>query len=211
MKKILSGKNRQINWVFYRCEKKDLPIKDSVKLYPNHFGKVRIVGETDTLIKTDGLLTDQKKTLIMKTADCVPIIVWWPDEKWIGILHFGYRGLIFNLANNFLKIVREKNLDIKEAKFLLGPAICQNCYTHTTFIRKIKWGILKFKHPKFSLISDKKYRFDLVGASITELLRIGVKAENIEQVRDHCTNCKLGLSRHYKIKDATVLTTLDRI
>ncbi len=211
MEQILGEKNEKIKWAFFRCKKDDLPSRKSVKLFPDHFGRVRIVSDQDRVVKTDGLLTNQKKTLIMKTADCVPVIVWWPNENWVGILHFGYRGLLFGLAKNFLRAVNKNNLEISEANFLLGPAICFDCYTHKTLLRKFKWGVLKFKNSKFAKVSNKTYKFDLVSASIEELLKIGVRRKNIKSVKGYCTNCRLGLSRHYKIKDVTLLTTLDRI
>ena len=206
MQKISEGKNKKIHWKFSKCIKDESPIIDeSIKLIPNHFGRVRVGTIKDRSIRADGILSKEKMTLIMKTADCVPVIVYWPGGDWKAILHFGYKGLIFGLAENFLRTVNQQELNISKANFLLGPAICKKCYTHKTLLRKLKWRVLKFFQPKFAQTSNGQYEFDLMGATTHKLLEIGAKRSNIVS-ENSCTNCKFDVSRHYKMKDNVIST-----
>ena len=53
---------------------------------------VSIEVDTPGIYKTDGLMTNKKKlALVVKTADCMPVII--TDEKKIGIVHIGWKGL----------------------------------------------------------------------------------------------------------------------
>ena len=53
---------------------------------------VSIEVDTTGTYKADGLITNKKKlALVVKTADCMPVII--TDEKKIGIVHIGWKGL----------------------------------------------------------------------------------------------------------------------
>ena len=53
---------------------------------------VSIEVDTSGTYKADGLITNKKKlALVVKTADCMPVII--TDEKKIGIVHIGWKGL----------------------------------------------------------------------------------------------------------------------
>ncbi len=80
--------------------------------------------------KADGILTDQPGvTLFMRFADCVPILLYDPENKVIGIIHAGWQGTVKKIA----KIAVEKMVDCygtEPASLLagIGPSICQSCY-----------------------------------------------------------------------------------
>jgi hypothetical protein len=66
--------------------------------------------------------------LVIKTADCVPILLWDPETKTIGAAHCGWRGIMAGLAS---KTVREMvELGAREASIQawLGPGIRERHY-----------------------------------------------------------------------------------
>src|SRR3989338_1723234 len=41
----------------------------------------------------DGLLTQESQTLLIKTADCLPVFFYFPEKKFMAGIHAGWRGL----------------------------------------------------------------------------------------------------------------------
>ena len=51
----------------------------------------------------DGLATARPgQALIIKTADCQPILLAHKSGKYVGALHAGWRGNVQNFRNNFV-------------------------------------------------------------------------------------------------------------
>lgn len=211
MQKIKAGKFRSTSWQFLKYklnEELSIP-KGSLVLLPDHSGKI-VIDEGDCkTIHADGVISHNSKMVFMKTADCIPVIVWWADSDWCGVLHFGFRGLFQGVTRNLIKLTDDLNLPIKKANFIFGPSICKNCYTHDTTKRKLKWLILRFKYPKFSSVKKGSYLFNLSGAYIDELKKLGVLPQKISFAKN-CTNCDLNTSRHYEVSDSDVVTILSK-
>lgn len=211
MQKIKTGKLRSTSWQFAKYNLKEplsIP-KGSLVLLPDHSGKIVVDKSNCKTVHADGVISCKQKMVFMKTADCIPVIVWWDDSDWYGVLHFGFRGLFQGITSNFIKLVDDLDLPIKKANFILGPSICKNCYTHDTLVRKLKWLILRAKYPKFSSVKKGSYLFELSGAYLNELKKVGVLSQKISFTKK-CTNCDLNTSRHYEISDSDVVTILGK-
>lgn len=80
--------------------------------------------------KADGILTDNADvTLFMRFADCVPILLYDPVRKAIGIVHAGWQGTYKQIAR--IAVERMSACFGSRPKDLLagiGPSICQDCY-----------------------------------------------------------------------------------
>lgn len=77
----------------------------------------------------DGLITDKKdKVIMVKTADCVPVLVVEEKKKLIMILHAGRVGLQKNIVDHGIKLILKKGGNVKNIKILLGPFIEEKCY-----------------------------------------------------------------------------------
>lgn len=77
--------------------------------------------------KSDGIIINTKNTAIaLKTADCVPILLYDNETKTIGAIHAGARGVARGVVEaglkEFLKF-KPKNIYI-----VLGPAIAKESY-----------------------------------------------------------------------------------
>lgn len=212
MHKIKTGKFKNRSWQFskYKLDEKLSIPNGSMLLLPDHSGKIVVNKGSHKTIYADGIISRQPKMVFMKTADCIPVVVWWTDSDWYGVLHFGFRGLFQNITSNFIKLVDDLDLPIKKANFIFGPSICKNCYTHDSIKRKLKWLILNKKYPKFSSVKRGSYLFDLSGAYLNELKKIGVLSRQITSFTKGCTNCDLNTSRHYKVSDSDVVTILSK-
>ncbi len=77
----------------------------------------------------DGLLTTDKNIcLVVKTADCLPILFSHSGGV-IGAVHAGRRGTQNGVIEKALeKAIEVYGVDGGGFQFWLGPAICANCY-----------------------------------------------------------------------------------
>ena len=138
--------------------------------------------------KADGILTNQHNlTLFMRFADCVPILLFDPEKKVIGIVHAGWQGT----GHRIVQIAVEKmscfyGCQPETLLAGIGPAICQDCYevgrdVYDTFSSNFGDGAEKyFKHRRSNLY------LDLCGANKEILKQAGVT--QIESA-DICTAC----------------------
>ena len=101
-----------------------------------HSGNVLIVdaqgarNEALDLTNLDGLVTDVLRTpLLLHFADCVPVMIFDPVRKVLGIVHAGWRGtaraIAFRAAQYMVERLGCKARDMIAA---VGPAIGTCCY-----------------------------------------------------------------------------------
>lgn len=140
--------------------------------------------------KADGILTDRSEvTLFMRFADCVPILLYDPENKVIGIVHAGWQGT----AKKIAKAAVEKMRDCYHSKpgallAGIGPSICQACYqvgeeVRDTFREPFGKDIKKYFHQK-----NSKFFLDLWQANRDILRSSGVRKIETAGI---CTACHL--------------------
>lgn len=72
----------------------------------------------------DGSYTMQKNLVcVVKTADCLPILVSNLTGNFVAAIHAGWRGLANGIIDNFFKQIKESNILLSDLLFWLGPAI----------------------------------------------------------------------------------------
>lgn len=82
------------------------------------------------LAQADGMVTQQPDTpLVMRYADCVPLLFYDPARQVIGLAHAGWRGTVQGMAANMVTTMQQafgcRPVDIQAA---VGPSICGNCF-----------------------------------------------------------------------------------
>ncbi|MDR0325968.1 MAG: polyphenol oxidase family protein [Oscillospiraceae bacterium] len=77
----------------------------------------------------DAVVTDQPGLFIgVKTADCVPILLWDETAGVIAAVHAGWRGTAVNIAGKTAHVMRDE-FRAHSIRAAIGPCICQNCFT----------------------------------------------------------------------------------
>ena len=80
-------------------------------------------------LEGDGLVLREKGVIaVIKTADCVPLFFWNNSYSLAGILHIGWKGLLYGIEQQLLAIVAKDKLSLDEFHFSTGPAIESACY-----------------------------------------------------------------------------------
>lgn len=134
--------------------------------------------------KNDILITSLKnKFLIVKTADCVPILFYDPTSKIVAVCHAGWRGTLLKVAETTIKKFKTYPKNIIA---VLGPHIGPCCYNVP------KERAQKFKN---CIKKNNNYYLDLGEENIEQLKRSGV--EKIEDL-NICTSCQNDLLYSYR-------------
>jgi YfiH family protein len=91
-------------------------------------GRPRVAGET--LPQADGVVTDSPSlTLMMRFADCVPILLYDPVRHAAGIAHAGWKGTLAGVAASAVNALREHFGSRPEDLLVgIGPSIGPDHY-----------------------------------------------------------------------------------
>lgn len=80
-----------------------------------------------SLVEADGLVTDVPGVgLLVRVADCVPVLLSDPERGVVGAAHAGRLGLVSGVVPATLRRMRDRGA----ARFVawVGPHICGHCY-----------------------------------------------------------------------------------
>jgi len=141
-------------------------------------------------IKADAILTDNPNvTLFMRFADCVPILLFDPVQKVVGLVHAGWQGTVNKVvaaAINTMSIrYKSQPSDIQAG---IGPSIGAHHYQigHDV-VEKVAHAFGE-QAEDMLLRQDSAVKFDLWSANRILLMQNGV--EQIE-TSNLCTACHL--------------------
>ncbi|HAW59654.1 MAG TPA: peptidoglycan editing factor PgeF [Bacteroidales bacterium] len=150
-----------------------------------------VVETLESCLGSDGMMTqDRGICLVIKTADCVPLLFFDPVKKVIAAAHAGWKGTLMKIGARVIEEFQNIYLSKPEDIFVgIGPSIGPCCYEIGNDVAsKVKEvfsdteGIL-LKTSHFS-----RYVFDLWEANRRILIEKGVQPQNIE-LSGFCTRC----------------------
>lgn len=130
---------------------------------------VHVRNENSYIEKTDGLLTKNKKWMLMGTfADCVP--VFFVDEKlgYIAIAHAGWKGIYYSVVEKMMEQLLGCGCSLKNIHVIIGPCICSNHYEVKEDFRR------NFRNSQAFFQSNNLLYFDLV-EEIVQRIPVEVK------------------------------------
>ncbi len=131
---IQAGDMRSIQTVTRFFPQADLSPRKIVILEQIHSTNVSTpdllhLGDVEILDESDGVVTDEKDiALVIRIADCIPILFYDPVAKIIGASHHGWRGSVRNILKNMVNKMKEKGSNPINIRISMGPAIGPCCY-----------------------------------------------------------------------------------
>jgi YfiH family protein len=136
---------------------------------------------------TDGLVTNiPGVALLLRFADCQPILLYDPDNHALGLIHAGWRGVAQAIARRAVERMQEAfGSEPKHLIAGLGPAIGPCCYTVGQNVASAMSYALPDWHQVISQEGDS-WQLDLSAANTQHLEAEGVK--KVEQAQ-FCTAC----------------------
>lgn len=164
-----------------------------------HGSHVRVITKADckqdpyekVSYEADGLVTDLPEvTLVIFSADCLPILYYDPVRQVVGAAHAGWRGTAADIAGAVVRKMEEvygsQPQDILAA---IGPGIGPSCFeTHedvpNAMMAAFSTPVLQYLH----IQENGKYSVDLKGINRMRLEKAGLRPEHIG-VCQVCTSC----------------------
>lgn len=141
-------------------------------------------------IKADAIITNKPEvTLMMRFADCVPILLYDPVIHVIGISHAGWMGTVNKIAGKtVLKMNQKYGTNPNNVLAAIGPSIGPDHYSiGEDVIEKVNASFGDKAEQLIIKDHDKTY-FDLWKANQVILNEIGVYKIEVAGI---CTNCNM--------------------
>lgn len=143
----------------------------------------QVVPQTDALVMDAG-----GTTLMLRFADCVPILLYDPIRRAIGLAHAGWRGTIEKISQKTVLTMMEacgsRPGDIIAG---VGPSIGPCCY-------KVGEDVIGFVRGAFdnwqTLLHQRRdgsFHFDLWEANRAQLAQVGIREIEVAAL---CTACR---------------------
>lgn len=103
-----------------------------VEMEQIHGASVQVVADpstTNPVPKVDGLITAKNSVaLLVRTADCIPAIIYDPVQKVVALLHIGWRGALQKIhLHALLTLTSRFRIKLSDCLVWLGPSIQKCC------------------------------------------------------------------------------------
>lgn len=129
-------------------------------------------------VEADALYTKEKGIALgIFHADCVPIFFYIPSKEIIGIIHAGHQGTLKRIAEKSIEYLKKnEKVDSKDIHVYIGPS--RKFFSYT--IDKVDEDyIISIGYEKALKFNGDKVLFDAPLMNYLQLIKAGVKAENI--------------------------------
>ena len=135
-------------------------------------------GDVNFYDETDGLIGGHGDVLVIKSADCLPVIVYDKVNARIAAVHSGWKGT----ANSIIKDAIQKMMILgsraEDLKIYVGPHIQKTSFEVMDDVKNVFEK--NFKYKDIILKKDEEhYLIDLGRVVSLDAISMGVKEENI--------------------------------
>lgn len=143
----------------------------------------------ETAFEADGLVTDVPGvTLVVFTADCIPILLFDPVCRVAAAVHAGWRGTAGAIAAEAVKAMEAYGCKAPDICAAIGPGIGPCCFeTDADVPAAMEERLGALAGPCVSKMGEK-WRVDLKGINRAVLLAAGLEADHVD-VSEECTCC----------------------
>ena len=170
---------------------KVLGVKNEVvvgeQVHGNKIAKVNENNLGNVVMGVDGFITAKPNVnLIILSADCLPVFVYDPKKRCVGIAHAGWNGTVAGIAKNLIrKFEDEFDSSPKDLLVGLGPCI-EFCHYDVVEDRIKEIRKAGLEKALFKSVSGK-VSFSLKEANLQHLLSTGILRNNIDASQKVCT------------------------
>lgn len=148
--------------------------------------------KTSVLRDVDAMLTNEPELMLcMKIADCLPILLYDPVKRAVGVVHAGWRGVVDGIIAKSIRAMADhygSSVCNIVAGIGVGAGIC--CYqVDQDVFTLLEKSVAGCNYSDFYRCGEGgKFFVDLKQISKIHLIEMGVKSENIE-IKPECTIC----------------------
>lgn len=134
--------------------------------------------------KGDALITDkQGVVLVIKTADCVPVLLYDPIKRVVASIHSGWKGTAKNIIAATVQVMTARyGTQTQDLVVSFGPSVCAKHYdvTRVEDDRVALFTAQFGDDPTIIVRSGQNVALDIAAACKRQCLELGVQACNIE-------------------------------
>ena len=146
-----------------------------------HTCRVAVVPDTTDLSDTDGIITLQRGLRIgVRTADCVPVLLYAPDIRAVAAVHAGWKGTLGGITTEAIEKMKSLGAAPDKIQVAFGPSICGDCYEVSPELADT------FRAAGFTDCIIGTRNVDLEAVNRTRLIQAGLHPSNIRP-RPCCT------------------------
>lgn len=186
-------KNRELFCKFHKIEYNNLIIPrqthtNRVKVIDKTFLDLDNIARERELNDVDALVSNIKNLCIgINTADCIPLIIFDTKHQAAAVVHAGWRGLSAHIARNAINTMQtEYHTMTDDIICAIGPCISSDNYEVGGELVDIFENEGFSKNNFIQSCIPNKFNLDLRKALVEELIKLGIKHNNIE-VSNICT------------------------
>lgn len=140
----------------------------------------------DAIPGVDALITDSPGLVLFGLfADCVPVLLYDPERRAVGLAHAGWKGTVGQIAGGTVRAMADAFGSRPQTCFAaIGPSIGPCCFEVGRDVA------VRFQEADGAVVcqSGNSYRVDLWKANVRQLEAAGIPAEHITVAR-LCTRC----------------------
>lgn len=134
--------------------------------------------------KADALVTNVPGlVLVVKSADCVPVLLYDAAHRAVAAIHSGWKGTALNIIGETIKKMSEAyGTEAKDVLAGIGPAVCAKHYdvTQTTDGRIEKFAQLFEDDPSIVVRDGSQTALDVSQACRWQCVKAGIPEDKIE-------------------------------
>jgi YfiH family protein len=187
VKAFFTGKNPGIDFDIIS----QIALIDKKKIYmpiQKHTDNVLCIDSKTSPKIADAVITNRKGILIgVRTADCVPILLYDKKNKVCGAVHAGWRGTAAAILKKTINTMRSSfNSSSQNILLAVGPSIKMCCYNVGHDV--LESIINATGEYEYFMKQGEKCFLDLALANKHQAIASGIREENI-WLSDECTCC----------------------
>lgn len=182
-----------------------------VRIIDSDFINLNDIQRASTLNDVDALVTELPNICLgVTTADCVPVLLFDPIKRVLGVAHAGWKGTVARIGQKTAELMTNKyNCKSQDIIVGIGPSISPECFEVGEEVGQafIDAGF-QIEDISFRNQQTNKLHIDLWKANNVQLTEIGIKTENIE-IANLCTKSSPDLffsARRQTIYSGRILT-----
>lgn len=129
---------------------------------------------------TDAVVTFKPGLAVgVRTADCVPILLYAPDINGVAAVHAGWKGTIGGIVANTVKVLAEHGADPAKIRAFFGPSISTVAYEVSPELARQFADAGYGECVSYPNGENGRPHLDLQGVNRQIMLGAGLKDENI--------------------------------
>ena len=149
-----------------------------------HSTNVSFAKSVNSIENCDGVFTDEKDIVCsIQVADCMPIYFAHCSKNVYGLVHAGWRGLVYGILESTSQLIFENGYKLHDFETFIGPSIQKCCFeVRDDIVGNFKIGCVT------PIQENGKYNVDLQYQACREMIQMGFKKNQIK-VSTECTYC----------------------